>query len=451
MNRHLTNAVYSVLDYASYPLGMLLVAPIVLHRLGASEYGLWMVSTAVISAGGIIASGFSDANIQHGAQLRGTGQLDLVPRTVRSILGINLVLGFTLASIAWIAAPYAASHIAGAHLAGAHRASADECLSSLRIASVSILIRSIETVAVSTQRAFESYGGAVRISTTVRLLTLASAAALAQAGHGTTTILLATAIFLALGTCMQFRQLGKYFTTIPMRPLFLSTETRILLRKGVFVWVQELGAVVFGQLDRILLGISMGALAVAPYSLCVQFAQPLFGLSASALHFLFPYLSGRASTLSSVGLRRTLLKAFGCNLLLVGFGAGILLVFGDRLIRLWAGAAVAQSAAGMLKPIILGSALMGLGVTGTYAMQALGRFREVALISLGSRTAMLLLMIQLLHRMGPQGLAVSRLCYGSIALLVYLPLLRHLSGGKAQRESLSPMPIPYSIQEEAKP
>ena len=446
MKKHLTNAAYSVLDYASYPLGMLLVAPIVLHRLGASEYGLWMISTAVISAGGIIASGFSDANIQHVAHLRGTGRLDLVPRTVRSILGINLVLGLTLASMAWIAAPYAASHIAGVH-----RASAEETLASLRIASVSILLRSIETVGVSTQRAFESYGGAVKISTAVRLLTLASAAALARSGHGTTTILLATAIFLALGTCLQFHQLGRYFNTIPIRPLFRCAETRILLRKGVFVWVQELGAVVFGQLDRILLGISMGALAVAPYSLCVQFAQPIFGLSASSLHFLFPYLSGRASTLSSVGLKRTLLKAFCCNLLLVASGAGLLLLLGNRLIRLWAGAAVAQSAAGVLKPIILGSALMGLSVTGTYAMQALGRFREVALISLGSRTAMLLLMIQLLHRMGPQGLAVSRLCYGSVALLVYLPLLRQLFAGKIQRGSISPLPIPYSVQEEAQP
>ena len=446
MRRHLTNAAYSVLDYASYPLGMLLVAPIVLHRLGASEYGLWMISTAVISAGGIIASGFSDANIQHVAHLRGAGKLDLVPRTVRSILGINLVLGFTLASVAWIAAPYAASHIAGVH-----RTSTEECLVSLRIASVSILLRSIETVAVSTQRAFESYGGAVRISATVRLLTLGSAAALAQSGHGTITILLATATFLALGTCMQFRQLGRYLTTIPIQPLFFSAETRILLGKGFFVWVQELGAVVFGQVDRILLGVSMGALAVAPYSLCVQFAQPLFGLTASGLHFLFPYLSGRASTLSNVGLRWALLRAFGCNLLLVAFGAGILLMFGDRLIGLWAGGAVAQSSAGILRPIILGSALMGLGVTGTYAMQALGRFREVALISLGSRATMLLLMIQLLHRMGPQGLAVSRLCFGSFALLVYLPLLRELSVGKTQRGSLSPLPIPLSAPEEAKP
>jgi O-antigen/teichoic acid export membrane protein len=64
MSRNLTNAVYGVLDYASYPFGMLLAAPIILHKLGASEYGLWMIATAVVSAGGIIASGFCDANIQ---------------------------------------------------------------------------------------------------------------------------------------------------------------------------------------------------------------------------------------------------------------------------------------------------------------------------------------------------------------------------------------------------
>jgi O-antigen/teichoic acid export membrane protein len=78
MKRHLTNAVYGVLDYASYPFGMLLVAPIVLHKLGASEYGLWMIATAIVSAGGIIASGFCDANIQRVARFRGGGEIDSV-------------------------------------------------------------------------------------------------------------------------------------------------------------------------------------------------------------------------------------------------------------------------------------------------------------------------------------------------------------------------------------
>ena len=443
MRKHLTNAAYGILDYASYPVGMLLVAPIVLHKLGASEYGSWMIATALISAGGIVASGFCDANIQRVAHLRGSGQSDLIPDTVRGVLGINLALGFALALTAWIAAPYAAPHIAVPP-----QTSSSECLISLRIASVLIVLRSIETVGVSTQRAFEQYRGTVQISTAVRLLTLVSAAVFAFMGMGTISILAATAVWMALGTYMQFLQLPRFLGPVSLWPLFQRSETRALLGLGIFVWLQAVGAVVFGQLDRILLGVSLGALAVAPYSLCVQFAHPIFGLSASGLNFLFPYLSGRASTLSTAQLKRTLMKAFACNFLLVACGAGLLLLMGPRLIRLWAGPAVAQSAAKILAPIVLGSALMGLSVTGTYAMQALGLFRTVALISLGSRTAMLLLMIELLRHMGLQGLALSRLCYGSVALLVYLPLLAKLNYGKRASNKVSPPLIACNVPEE---
>lgn len=446
MRKHFTNAAYGVLDYVSYPLGMLLVAPIVLHRLGAAEYGLWMIATALISAGGIIASGFSDAGIQRVAYLRGTGDSDVIPQTVRSMLGINLVLGLALALAAWIAAPYAAPHIAVSP-----QTPAVECLISLRIASVLIFLRSIETVGVSTQRAFEQYRGTVWISTAVRLFTLWAAAALAWLGLGTINILAATSVVMALGTYAQFRQLRQYIGPISLWPVFQSEETRVLLGRGIFVWLQAVGAVVFGQFDRILLGVSSGAVAVAPYSLCVQFAHPIFGLSASGLNFLFPYLSGRMGTISSQDLKRALLKVFACNLLLVACGAGTLLLMGNWLIRLWAGPMVAQGASQILAPIVLGSALMGLGVTGTYAMQALGLFRTVALIGMGSRAAMLLLLIALMRRMGLQGLALSRLCYGSVALLVYLPLLGQLNLGKGNRGCVSSLAINYKAQEGAQP
>lgn len=445
MRKHLTNAAYGVVDYVSYPAGMLLVAPIVLHRLGASEYGLWMVATALISAGGIIASGFCDASIQRVAYLRGTGESSLIPQTVRSMLGINLVFGLTLAIAAWIAAPYAALHVAVSH-----ETPPIECLISLRIASVLILLRSIETVGISTQRAFEQYRGTVQISTAVRLLTLGFAAVLALTGQRTISILAATAVLMAAGTYAQFRQLHRFVGPASLWPVFERGETRVLLGLGIFVWLQAVGAAVFGQFDRILLGVSMGARAVAPYSLCVQFAHPIIGLSASSLNFLFPYLSGRVGTISNAALKQTLVKAFACNLLLVSSGAVALLLTGDRLIRLWAGPAVAQGASKILPPIVLGSALMGLGVTGNYALQALGLFRTVAFITLGSRAAMLLLMIVLLRHMGLEGLALTRLCYGSVALLVYLPLLGQLNALRTAKSTVSPLAIAYKAPEEAK-
>jgi O-antigen/teichoic acid export membrane protein len=446
VRRHFANAAYGVLDYVSYPLGMLMVAPIVLHKLGPAEYGLWAISTAVISAGGILASGFCDANIQRVARLRGSNNNASMQHTVRSMLGINLVFGSALGLIAWFAAPFAARHISVSHPAQFR-----DCLICMRIASVLILVRAIESVTVSTQRAFERYSFTVRINTLVRLLTLGSAALLAWCGLRTVSILAETAFFLAVGTFLQFREAQRILGSGSLWPVFQPEETRILLGFGVFSWMQALGGVIFSQFDRLLLGLSLGALAVAPYSLCVQFSQPVFGLTASGLQFLFPYLSGRVGTISNHALKRTLWKAFVCNLLLVAVGAGALLLIAGRLIKLWAGPAVAQSAAAILPPIVLGSALMGLSVTGTYAMLALGLFRTVALISLSARGLMLLLMTYLIHHNGIQGLAISRSFYGLLALMVYLPLIRRLAAGRKASDAATPVTQIRALQEVSEP
>jgi O-antigen/teichoic acid export membrane protein len=440
MREHVANGTYGIVDYVSYPLGMLLVAPIVMRHLGSSGYGLWMITTAIVSAGGIIASGFGDANIQRVAQLRGVGDRRAMALTVSSMLGINLVLGCMLTITVWSVAPFAARHIAVSSTA-----SVNECLVCLRIASVLILVRAVESVGTSTQRAFENYRSSVQISSGVQLLTLTSAALLALAGLHVASLLVATGASLVLGACLQLRQVRKSLGGVSLRPAFEPEETRRLLGGGVFLWLQAIGGVAFNQFDRILLGISLGAVAVAPYALCIQLAHPIFGVCASGLNFLFPYLSARAGNVSTDELRRTVLKAFLCNALLVGGGAMLLLLFGQQLLRVWVGDAVARGGERLLPPIVIGSALAGLSVTGTYAMQALGRFRITALINLGGRTVMFFLMIYLLHHAGIRGLAMSRVYYGGIALLVYMPLLSLFKTAKQRKLQLEGMPLAVSL------
>jgi len=441
MRKHITNAGYGVLDYASFPLGMLVVAPVVLRNAGAAEYGLWMVATSVVSAGGIIASGFSDVGIQRVARLRGENNPIAMLEAVRTMLAINLALGLVIALMAWVAAPYAARHIAVSRLT-----SERECLICLRIASVMIVMRAIETVSVAVQRAFEEYRGTVQISTAIRLVTLGTAGVLALLGRRAESIMVATAVLFAAGTWFQFRQLGKFLDTTSLWPKFHAQETSNLLGSGIFVWFQALGSVLFRQFDRILLGISLGAAAVAPYSVSIQFAEPLVGLTASGLFFFFPYLSSRVTTLSNAALRNTVLNVFLCNLLLVACGGAILLLFGNPFLRIWAGPAVAHSAAKILPLIVVGSALSGLSVTGIYTMQALGLFRTVAYISLASKSGLLLMMLYLLHHRGLPGLAVARVCYGVAGLLVYLPLIRQLGLFKTSSSSIPSKPIITELQ-----
>lgn len=144
------------------------------------------------------------------------------------------------------------------------------------------------------------------------------------------------------------------------------------------------------------------------------------------------------------------LKAFLCNLIIVACGSALLLIWGDQLIRVWAGPVVAESAMRILPPIVAGSALMGLSVTGTYTLQALGEFQMVAFILLGGRAAVLFLMIEMLSRHGLPGLAISRLCFGVISMLVYLPLLQKLRTARSSRNLISPLAISLEVKEASK-
>jgi O-antigen/teichoic acid export membrane protein len=424
MKAHLSNAICGVLDYAAYPVGMLLAAPLLLHHLGVAQYGVWVVATAAVTTGSIIASGFGDAAIQHVASIRGQGNTDNLVHAVRSMVGINLILGVFLASISWAMAPLIARHVTFAN-----PNLRTICLSSLRIGSPLMLVRAIESVCISTQRAFERYGAAVRVSIIARLLTLVAAVVLAWRNFEVTGIMIGTAVLLVLGTIVQLIRLKQHLGASSLMPSFDRDATKALFNFGAFSWLQAVTGVMFTQADRLILGVSLGATAVTSYVLCVQISQPIYGLAASGLHFLFPYLAGRYAVVDTAALKKTILIAFGVNLLFVGFGTAIVLMFGRQVLNAWMGPTIAMSSSGVLGPVTWSFALLGLSVTGYYALLAFGRVRAVTLINIGGGTVMLLMMILALHRTSIHGVAMARLCYGLITLLMYYPLTQLLNIG----------------------
>jgi O-antigen/teichoic acid export membrane protein len=441
MKIYLTNAFYGVLDYAAYPIGMLLVAPIILRNMGAAQYGIWAVVTAAISMGSIIAAGFGDANIQHVASQRGLGRHDALVGTVRCMIGINLVLGTVLALVAWMLAPAAARHLVSSH--------SDlqlDCLWSLRTASLLLWLRTMESVCISTQRAFERYGAAVRVSILARLLSLAAAAALTYLVHSVATIVAVAALFNLLATWRQFSSLRRLLHAESLAPAWDGNAMKALLTFGAFSWLQAVAGIVFSQADRLFLGISLGALAVASYALCAQLAQPIYGFTASGLHFLFPHLAERSASRTTSDIRKAVLVALACNLLFVVAATAILMHFGQHILLVWAGVDIARSSTAIFPVIVWSSALLALNVTGTYSLLAFGRFRVVTWLNLAAGATMLLLMTWLLPRFGAYGLALARLSYGSITLLLYLPLAFQLSKASAAH---MPMPAGKPVCEEA--
>ena len=419
MRSHLSNATYGVLDYAAYPMAMLLAAPTLLHHLGISQYGVWVVCTAAVSTGGIIASGFGDANIQHIATQRSRNDKQSLIRAVRSMVGINLLLGLVIATVSFLLVPVVASHVVSS--AGQLFIA---CVWSLRLASLLMLVRALESVCVSTQRAFERYGDAIRVSVLVRIVTVAIAALISQFGYGVTSIMLFTFVLMTIGTVVQLWQVKRLVEAPSLVPMFDREAFRVLFAFGIFTWLQAISGVIFSQADRLILGVSLGATVVAAYALCVQLAQPIYGIAASGLHFLFPYLAGRNATAEPGDLRRPILIAVGVNVLFVAVASIAVVLVGRPLMQAWVGEEIARSSSAVLVPIVVSFALLGLNVTAYYALLALGRVRIVTSLNLIGGAVMLLLTALMLPTMSVRGVALARLAYGLITLGMYYPLLR---------------------------
>lgn len=423
MNGPVRNVLYGLLDYAAYPLGMLFAAPVVLRELGPGGYGVWAVVTAAVSMGSIIAAGFGDANIQHVAVQRGAGEHERIVRSVRCMMGINSVLGLASAVVIALFAQLAASHIVPHE--GALQ---QDCLRSLYLAALLTFVRTLESVCISTQRAFERYGAAVRISIAGRLVALLTGVALTFALHTVAAIMLVTLVVGCLATRLQILRLRKLLGTDSLRPVFDRESAAPLFRFGVFSWIQAVSGVIFSQLDRLLLGVTLGAAPVAGYAIAAQLAQPIYGFTAAGLHFLFPYLASRAASQPGPRLRRAVLRAGLANALFAAASVLALLLIGPHVIPKLVGQQVAADAIANLPVVAFGTALLSLSVTAAYSLCALGEVRVVTWLNLAGATSSLLLMLWLTPRFGARGVALARLSFGAVLLLLYFPLVRLLSG-----------------------
>jgi O-antigen/teichoic acid export membrane protein len=417
--RGYSNAVYGVLDYLALPVGMLLSAPFLLRHLGAAQYGIWLLASAVVSGGGIVSGSFGDAAIKYVGECRGRQDWSGVTRIVRNMISINLALSCALACVLWFLAPYVATHVVKADMG-----LWTTCVTSLRIGCGLLVVKSVESVFVSTLRAFEAYGSPVRIAIAGRVAILTSAIILTKRGGNVVWIMAATFLLSVLGMLAQGVALRLKIGWFSPMPSWHRGTLSSIAMFGTFSWVQAVSSVAFSQVDRFVVALFMGAPAVAYYGLCTQAAQPIHGLISSAMHFLFPHLSVRYGVVPIAEIKRKVILAVKVNILLVSVLSLPLIVFGNQFLRHWINRAFDQQPQYLFPTIACSFALLGLNITAHYALLAAGKVRVVTYLNLLAGLVMLALMAALIPTQGLQGAALARLSYGPITCLAYFSLYR---------------------------
>jgi len=409
------NAFYSIAEYIAQPLSMLVAAPFLVHKLGLEQYGIWMLVSAILGSIGILSTGFGDATVKYVSAYRGQNNPAGVERTLRATLTINAFLGGLFGSLVWILAPYAVEHIFKIESAF-HVAS----IQAIRISAVILAVRSIESVFVSTLRAFERYGPPVKLNVFLRAIVVVSAVVVAAIGRGVVAIMLATLFWSALIVVLQVIAARRVVGPLNPFPTFAREALAEVFSFGCFSWLQALAGVVFGYADRFLVAAMLGTAPVAIYVLCVQATQPIHGLLAAGFNFLFPHLSSRYEAGELHGPRRMFKLALVTNITVAALLALPFVLFSKIILKSWMGTSFANSGHVVLAVLALSYAVLAINVVAHNALLALGRVRLVSASSIGAGILLMCSMAVLIPNFELIGAALSRVIYASTLAVVYL-------------------------------
>jgi O-antigen/teichoic acid export membrane protein len=413
------NSLFSIAEYLAQPAAMLLAAPFLIHHLGLQQYGVWMLASAILGSVGILSTGFGDATVKYVSTYRALADFVGVERTIRATLTINFALAAVFGAFIWMLAPFFVHNVFKIE-----PMLQTVSMRAIRISAIILVLRSSESVFVSTLRAFERYGPPARLNVFLRSIVVLSAVILAALGRGVVEIMMATLVWSALVVILQAATARKVAGKFIPLPTLRYGALREVFSFGCFSWLQALAGVTFSYADRFIVAALLGTAPVAVYVICVQAAQPIHGLTAAGFNFLFPHLSSRHEAGEIHGPRRVFRLALLTNVVVAGILCSPFLLLAQPILRMWMGAQFAEQGHSVLAILAISYAGLAINVVPHNSLLALGRVRTVAALNVAGGVVLLGVMAILIPQSGLAGAATGRAIYAVLLAIGYLVACR---------------------------
>lgn len=417
-----------------------LATPVLVHGLGPTDYGLWVLLASIAGYGWLLDLGIGSGVIKLVAEHSARGELEAARRTVSSAFWLYTALGL-LACLLGV--------LAGLMVGEVFRLPLDQrpmagWLTVLMAASIAISLAFSPITAIL--RGLERFGEANLITAGGLLAGLAANVLVVAAGGGLPALLATgfgvTLVWQACGVWV-LRRTAPDLAIRPRRP-DRAAARRLLGFSGPVFALQIAGRLQF-ETDVLVLAVFLPVSAVTPYAL----AQRLAGLASAAAEQFTRVILPVASRLSSQDapevLRSLYLFATRLTLGLLMPPAVVLLTLGRPVLGLWVGPAF-EGASDVLAiltiAVVVDTCLWPAG----YVLQGMGRHRPLAVIALASGLANLALSIVLVQVVGVVGVALGTLIPTSLeAGCFVIPLATRELGlrpGRLFREAFLPGLLP---------
>jgi len=348
-----------------------LLTPVLLHRLGAQQFGVWILVQTTLLAAAALSFGASagllpvlSATLHRGDIAAARAALRWLFRRVAAVAGSLLVGLVIAASCGWIPG-----------MPGWPAAT----LWPLALATLAWMTATeLDNATASALKAQGRFGATAQSEVAARLAQLALIAWWVDAGSSALVpivlSLLVTVVKFFVRLAAVHRQWPTAFTSAAG-----GGVVRELAVTGLWVWVGALGSLAFNAFDRWFVGAWLGASTLAAYAICTQLTQLPHAVVAAAGQPLVPWAARNAFQ------ERTAAGAAGMKLLawstaLAALPSLLLLPLLEPALGLWISPAFAQEHLPLAQGLTIAFLLLCLNVPGYFLLLGMGQARFATIL-----------------------------------------------------------------------
>lgn len=324
----LRNSFWTFSDLALYPLLMIVATPLFISKLGAEQYGLWMMLTVVVQLMNALNFGVGDSTIKYTSAGLALNQ----QKEIADVVNRNVSLGVILTLITTLLGVLAAFFIERFEILAIPKADYTITVQVLVLFSLSAGLKFIEQVFLSVLKGHQRFDIAARLSMCSRVSVLLASAAVVNWDFGLLEIALVTVGCNILNLLIQVIILRQRMPGLYLFPRFRIRSWEEIFQQNGWFWLQSVIALTGFLADRIIIGFYIDMATVGYYSIAALVGTQIHNVLLAFGSFVFPKVSARISQQKNIEQ-----VYYVSRMAIAGLGWSIIacLMFGGSIIFKW--------------------------------------------------------------------------------------------------------------------
>lgn len=393
------------------------VVPMLVRIMGTSQYGLWALAFAIVGFLALADGGLSVTVIVFLSKELAIDDRDAAGKTMAIVLAVSLALATGASLMLYFCASHAANLFSALE-----RSERQVLAKALLVGSVLVWSQVLQAVLIGVEQAYRQYASANLLVSLQSVLTNVGMIPIAWGG-GRVLALMKWQVVVALAALLAH---GYFVSTLiwVFRHRMKLDKRKFLsvIRYASLTWFSNLGSILFGRADRLLVGGILGTGDLGIYAAITSVTGQINAMSGAAVQ---PFLPSASSLIAKGAtgqseLRESVKRAFRVNALLA-LGMGIVLfVLASLVLSIIIPSGESPMSLLALRIAIVIYALYSLSSVGYYTLFGVEALEVSTAIVLLSAIVSLLLIGLGAHYSGLVGAVVGNAAYcGTLLLNVY--------------------------------